>query len=251
MENQTGISVGGNLNIIYNSGAINTIGFKAQTKPEIIGALNFIFNNGMEAPEKFAYPEECAACGIYIIKSAEGGMVTPVKDEIGAFELKANKGMIAVVGGEQVEDGIINLEPGETEITWVEGTQSGAEEPIEIKLTIDSKEIVVNGTAKELDVPAQIVDSRTLVPLRAIFEALGASVEWNAETSTVTSAKGDTNVKLTIGENKIYVNDEAKELDVAAQIIDSRTMVPARAVAEAYGCAVEWDGETRTVIIKK
>ena len=56
---------------------------------------------------------------------------------------------------------------------------------------------------------------------------------------------------MQIGSKTMYVNGEAKELDVPAQIIESRTMVPARAVAEAYGCAVEWEGETRTVIIKK
>ena len=246
MENQTGISVGGNLNIIYNAGDLKAVGFKEVTKPEIMGALNIIFNNGMAAPEKFAYPES-AASGVFIIKSAEGGKVMPTA-EAGVFEVKANSGKIAQINGEQVLNGKVTLEAGETEVTWVDGQQ---EEPIEIKLTIDSKEIVKNGEKSELDVPAQIVEGRTLVPLRAIFEALGASVEWNGETSTVTSAKGDTNVKLTIGENKIYVNDEAKELDVPAQIIESRTMVPARAVAEAYGCAVEWDADTRTVIIKK
>ncbi len=251
MENHTGISIGGNLNIVINGGEIGAIKYNKATPPEVMGALNIVFNNGMEAPESFAYNEATIAGGVFIIKSAEGGMVTPVADALGQFQLKADKGMIAVIDGEQIPDGVVDLEPGETEVTWVEGEQAEAEEPIEIKLTIDSKEIVVNGKASELDVPAQIVDSRTLVPLRAIFEALGASVEWNGETSTVTSAKGDTSVKLTIGENKIYVNDEAKELDVAAQIIESRTMVPARAVAEAYGCNVAWDGDTRTVIITK
>ena len=246
MENHTGISIGGNFNVIYNGGEIGGIAFKEATKPEIMGALNIIFNNGMEAPEKFAYPES-AASGVFIIKSAEGGMVMPTA-EVGVFEVKANKGKIAQINGEQVLNGKVTLEAGETEVTWVDGQQ---EEPIEIKLTIDSKEIVKNGEKSELDVPAQIVEGRTLVPLRAIFEALGASVEWNGETSTVTSEKDGTAVKLTIGENKIYVNGEAKELDVPAQIIESRTMVPARAVAEAYGCAVEWDADTRTVIIKK
>ena len=255
MENQTGIAIGGNYNLIINGGKVGKIAInRPKTVLEIMGALNIVFNNGMQAPETFVYPEETVAGGVFIIKSAEGGMVTPVKDEIGAFELKANKGMIAEINGEQIPDGIINLEPGETEVNWVEGEQPGAEpeeKPIEIKLTIDSKEIVVNGEAKELDVPAQIINDRTMVPLRAIFEALGATVEWDQETQTVTSEKGDTKVKLTIGENKIYVNDEAKDLDVAGQIVESRTLVPARAVAEAYGCKVDWNGETRTVIITK
>ena len=126
-----------------------------------------------------------------------------------------------------------------------------AAKSIEIKLTIGSKAIVKNGTTYELDVPAQIVDNRTLVPLRAIFEALGATVEWDEATRTVTSTKGGTTVKLTIGDNKIYVNGVTRELDVPAQIINSRTMVPTRAIAEAYGCAVEWDESARVVTVKK
>ncbi|MBR5527785.1 MAG: hypothetical protein IKV97_02190, partial [Clostridia bacterium] len=127
MENHTGISIGGNFNVIYNGGEIGGIAFKEATKPEIMGALNIIFNNGMEAPEKFAYPES-AASGVFIIKSAEGGMVMPTA-EVGVFEVKANKGKIAQINGEQVLNGKVTLEAGETEVTWVDGQQ---EEPIEI-----------------------------------------------------------------------------------------------------------------------
>ena len=113
--------------------------------------------------------------------------------------------------------------------------------------------ITLNGT--ELDCEsygqgATIVEGRTLVPLRAIFEALGASVEWDQSTKTVTSALDEVTVKLTIGEKVLYVNDESKELDVPAMIMNGRTMVPARAVAESFGVDVSWDKETRTVILK-
>ena len=59
--------------------------------------------------------------------------------------------------------------------------------------------------------PATIIDSRTLVPLRAIFEALGASVDWNDATQTVTSEKDGTKISLTINSNVMTVNGEAKE----------------------------------------
>ncbi len=97
--------------------------------------------------------------------------------------------------------------------------------------------------------PATIVEGRTLVPLRAIFEALGASVEWDNVTRTVTSEKGSDVISLTVGADTFYKNDEPIELDVPAQIINDRTMVPARAIAEAYGVGVEWDAATRTVIL--
>ena len=247
MDTMTGISIGGNLNIVINSGSVGSIAYKGATKPEIMGALNVIFNNGMQAPEKFSLPESAAA-GTFIIKSAEGGMIMPTVDA-GVFEVKANKGKIAVINGEQVLNGKVTLEAGETEVTWVDGEQ--ADESVEIKLVIGKAEIVTNGEAKALDVPAQIIDSRTMVPLRAIFEALGATVEWDDATKTVTSKKDDTTVKLTIGTPAINVNGADKALDVAAQIVESRTMVPARAVAEAYGCEVAWDDATKTVTITK
>ena len=114
----------------------------------------------------------------------------------------------------------------------------------------DKITVTLNGTEIVFaDQAPTIVDGRTLVPLRAIFEALGASVNWNGETRTVTSAKGDTAISLTIDTPTLIVNGEAKTLDVPAMIINGRTMVPARAVAEAYGVEVAWDGETRTVIL--
>ena len=97
--------------------------------------------------------------------------------------------------------------------------------------------------------PPQIINDRTMVPLRAIFEALGASVEWNQETKTVTSTKGDTTIKLTIDSNTMYVNDNAVTLDSPACVVNDRTLVPVRAISEAYKTKVDWNGDTRTVTI--
>lgn len=109
--------------------------------------------------------------------------------------------------------------------------------------------VTVNGVKVEFDQSPIIVDNRTLVPLRAIFEALGATVDWDGSTQTVTSERNNTIIKVTIGNNIIQRNNENIELDVPAQIINDRTLVPARAVAEAFGCYVDWNGETKTVII--
>ena len=112
--------------------------------------------------------------------------------------------------------------------------------------------VTLNGEAIDFaDQAPEIVEGRTLVPLRAIFEALGASVEWDQATKTVTSSMDDVTIKLTIGDNNLYRNGEAKVLDVPAQILNSRTMVPARAIAEAYGVDVQWDAATRTVVLTK
>jgi|GEM_PF-6984393 len=88
-----------------------------------------------------------------------------------------------------------------------------------------------------------------LVPLRAIFEAIGANVEWDGDTKTVTAVKGDTTIILQIGSNILIKNGENISLDVPAQIVNDRTMVSARAVAESFGATVEWDESSRTVLI--
>jgi len=97
--------------------------------------------------------------------------------------------------------------------------------------------------------PATIVEGRTLVPLRAIFEALGATVEWDQATRTVASTLGEDSISLAVGSTTLVKNGEDVTLDVPAQIINDRTMVPARAIAEAYGVGVEWDAATRTVVL--
>ena len=115
-----------------------------------------------------------------------------------------------------------------------------AENDIQVKL---------DGKTLSFDVPPQIINDRTMVPLRAIFEALGATVDWNQETKTVTSTKGDTTIKLTIDSNTMYVNDNTVTLDSPACVVDDRTLVPVRAISEAYNTKVDWNGDTRTVVI--
>lgn len=113
----------------------------------------------------------------------------------------------------------------------------------------DDIKVTLNGNAITFDQPPVIKDDRTLVPVRAIFEALGAEVRWDGDTQTVLSQKGATLVQLKIGSNIMTVNGRDIALDVPAQIINDRTLVPVRAIAEAYGCSVDWDGATKTVII--
>lgn len=109
--------------------------------------------------------------------------------------------------------------------------------------------VSVNGNDVVFDQEPVIESGRTLVPLRAIFEALGAAVDWNDETKTVTSSKGNINILLIIGDNRIFVNGVPKQLDVSARIMGGRTMVPVRAVSEAFGCDVGWNENERRVII--
>lgn len=104
-------------------------------------------------------------------------------------------------------------------------------------ITFDQKPIIENG--------------RTLVPLRAIFEKIGADVEWNGDTQTVTATKDDITVSLTINNTTAYKNGEAITLDVPAKIINGRTLVPVRFVSDCFGVNVDWDGTIQKVILTK
>lgn len=88
-----------------------------------------------------------------------------------------------------------------------------------------------------------------LVPLRGIFEALGATVKWEPSTQTITATRGSTTVVLTIGSSTAYVNGKPVKLHAPAQLINGTTMVPIRFISEALGGVVAWEGTSRTVIV--
>ena len=111
--------------------------------------------------------------------------------------------------------------------------------------------VIVNGNKIEFDVEPQIINGRTMVPVRGIFEALNAVVDWDGSTQTVIAKKDNTIIKITINELSFKKNNEMKKLDVPAQIVDGRTLVPVRAIGESFDCTVDWDGSgvTKKVII--
>lgn len=104
-----------------------------------------------------------------------------------------------------------------------------------------------NGKKIEFDQIPVIEGGRTLVPLRAIFEKIGATIEWDDKTKTVTAIKGDTKIKLTINNKTATKNGETVTLDVPAKIINGRTLVPVRFVADCFGVDVKWDETSRRV----
>lgn len=111
--------------------------------------------------------------------------------------------------------------------------------------------VVLNGHNLSFDVAPVIVQGRTLVPMRAIFEALGATVYWNNDSQTATAVCGVDVVNIQINKNTMTKNGESIVLDVPAQLIEGRTLVPVRAVSECFGADVSWNNDTRSVIINK
>ena len=133
------------------------------------------------------------------------------------------------------------------------GTNSSYDKPTKImnlgSVTI-TPNVVVNGERIIFpDQKAILKDGRTLVPARGVFEAMGAKVDWDGNTQTVTVSNASRKVKIIIGKNYITVDGKTKQIDVPAQLINGRTMIPVRAVAEAFDCKVGWDGSTDTATI--
>lgn len=110
--------------------------------------------------------------------------------------------------------------------------------------------VYLNNKQIEFDTVPITENNRILVPIRAIFEALGAEVNWNDETNTATATKDGVTVSVTIDSDIMFKNNEQVKLDASARLInDSRTFVPLRAVSEAFGCIVEWTEELQRVDI--
>ena len=109
--------------------------------------------------------------------------------------------------------------------------------------------IFINGKEVTFDQEPLNESGRVLVPMRAVFETMGAEIEWDGDTKTVYATKDDITITLTINSTTAYINDEAITLDVPAKIVNSRTLVPLRFVSESLECNVMWDGDTRKVNI--
>ena len=155
---------------------------------------------------------------------------------------------------------ILFISPSKNEITNI-GFQNqyfkdiclAKESKIIIILQINNKYMTVNGVKKEIDpgrgtVPV-IIKGRTLVPIRAIIEELGGTIDWDGNAKKVTIKFKTKKIELWIDKTIAKVDGTIKELDVAPQIINGRTMLPVRFVTEELGCIVDWNDKTKTITI--
>ena len=112
----------------------------------------------------------------------------------------------------------------------------------DVKLVVDGEDITSTAAP-------EIMDGRTMVPMRVIFEKLGATIDWDADTKTVTGKKDGKKVVLQVGSDRMQIGNKYMSLEVAPVIVGGRTLVPARAVSESLDCDVKWNANTRTVVI--
>ncbi|BAL80364.1 stalk domain-containing protein [Caldisericum exile] len=125
---------------------------------------------------------------------------------------------------------------------------------IVITLQIGNQIFTVNGEKRTLDSPPIIKNNRTLLPIRAVVEVLGGTVGWDGTERKVTVSLGSKILELWIGKPTAKLNGKDTPIDatntnVVPEIINSRTMLPLRFVAESLGADVQWDGTTKTITI--
>ncbi|NLB18767.1 MAG: copper amine oxidase, partial [Syntrophomonadaceae bacterium] len=127
---------------------------------------------------------------------------------------------------------------------------SGSERRIANAILIISQiPVYIDGERLYFEVPPINEKGRVLVPMRGLFEKLGADVDWDNDTRLITAVKGSTRVELSPYSNRALVNGKEVLLDVQPIIKEGRTLVPLRFVSTALGADVDWDGVKETVTI--
>ena len=129
-----------------------------------------------------------------------------------------------------------------TEPVWIKSSES----EIFNEHLID---VFVNDVELEFEQLPTLISGTTMVPLRKIFEALGAEIEWDGSTSTVTAVKDKTTIQLTINHDTAFVNGKPIKLQASPVIRNNITLVPVRFISESLGAKVDWRDNTKTVII--
>lgn len=111
--------------------------------------------------------------------------------------------------------------------------------------------VIIKNNIIKLDGPAYIKGGRTIIPVRAITEGLGATVVWDPETKSVIISKDGIEINLTMGSSTVFVNGVEQQIDVQAEITNGRTYVPLRFIAETFGLITNWDSENNIIDIEE
>lgn len=113
----------------------------------------------------------------------------------------------------------------------------------------DEIKVTLNGAQLTFDVPPQTINDRTMVPMRKIFEALGAKVDWDENRQVAVATNGKIELQIKVDSTLMAKNKKPLYLNVPPQMVNDRILVPVRAVAEGFDADVNWDEATKTVII--
>ncbi|MCX7842017.1 MAG: stalk domain-containing protein [Clostridia bacterium] len=124
----------------------------------------------------------------------------------------------------------------------------------EISLTIGDPMMVCGGERKPIDADGKtaplIIDGRTYLPVRAILEEMGGTVEWEGRAKKIEILIGRRTIEMWVDKRQAFINGYPFPLETGPKIVNSKTMLPIRPIIEKLGCSIEWDAATRTVTIK-
>ena len=132
----------------------------------------------------------------------------------------------------------------------IEYDMADIEDVLNEKCPSDAPYIEFDGNILGFDVPPIIEDGSTLVPMRFLFEQMGADVEWDSETQTATATLDNKAVTFSIDNVNARINNKPAKMDVPARLVNGKTMVPLRFLSENMGYDVDWDADSRTAIVR-
>ena len=251
------------------SGSSAPINWVITIKPIAIGALlaplaptNFSVDSGIiQKQPKLYWQDNADNETAYIVeRKAQGGsfakltqlaanqtQYTDSEAQAGTvyyYRVKAINGLLSSAYSNEVAASVYDL----PEIT-LPPVATGA---VSMLFTLDQAIYTVNGEAKTMDVSPVSLNGRTMLPIRFVADPLGAITEWNGKDSKVTVTLGSIKLELWIGNNTALVNGketliDPENPDVKPILINSRTMLPMRFVAEKLGCDVQWLPKDRQV----
>lgn len=147
-----------------------------------------------------------------------------------------------------IDDDYIIYYPDRYEKAWSENT-SYSKEHFKAYKSSEKISVYLDNSEIALDCMSIIEEGRTLVPARAVLEAMGAEIEWDSENSVIRATRDNVVVEFKIASKEMKKNNEKISLEVAPKIMNNRTYIPVRAVSEAYGAAVSWNNGERAVYI--
>jgi hypothetical protein len=110
-------------------------------------------------------------------------------------------------------------------------------------------DVYVDGSLLSTEAPAEVAEGITMAPMRGIFEALGAQVEWDPLSRAIIATRGSAKIMLAVGQTVAQVNGSPVTLEAAPELVNNTVRVPLRFVSEALGDKVDWNAETKTILI--
>ncbi len=164
------------------------------------------------------------------------------------FKVQVDAGAVAILSEEAQK--VFTVEGDGDVITYTPDGDAAPTQTV-VKMTIGKSVGYINDVENALDAAPIIRESRSMLPVRFVAEAFGATVGWDGATSTATVKTSDVEIKITIGAKEAVVNGKTVALDAPAFIENSRTYMPVRFVAENLGATVAWDGTTSTATLTK